>query len=228
MPLVIFIPNWGRGNLIRKYLRQFKTGLSPDKYKIVIGNDGIEENFDDLVEQNIFYFTIHRGSEPRNGCFIRNYVIRNARCKNLFQKDPETELSPSNDYDWIKAYTEDLPGLIRPGKTLDDVSDRMLLSEIPGRSYRYHWGYVIPRQKLVDFGGYDEDYTLYGYEDTDLYYRLFYNEYPIIMDDKLIAVHHYHDIATSVYEDVAKMKEIFENKNLYEFVRNQGKDWGRG
>ena len=118
--------------------------------------------------------------------------------------------------------------LLNPGKSFAKDEDEFVLSEIPGRSYRYHWGYVVSRQKLLEIGGYDEDYTLYGYEDTDLYYRLFYGEYPIMMDDKVSVVHHPHPIETAVWGSVERMKRIFESKDLYDVVRNKGKDWGRG
>jgi hypothetical protein len=230
--LSIFIPNYGRGQYIRNLLDQFATKASIRDYSIVIGNDGIHEDFSDLADRNIFYFTLEReNTNPRNGCFIRNFFIKRCKSHKIFQKDPETEIRPNTGYDWINEYINyvDNSLFIRPSYTLD-------LGTIPHKienvyanvPHRVHWGFLSSVERLQYIRGYDQDFTQYGYEDTDLYYRLQYCCGDFKLDKNLLVIHHPHPIDPNVYQEVNNMATLFYRKSPKNFIRNSEDNWGNG
>lgn len=93
--LLLIIPNYGRGKYIRKTIdNTINTSIPRDKWVILIINDGIEENFDDLKDKNVLYFTIERKSlHERGDAFGRNVAIKYGQSKLFSQKDPEIFLS---------------------------------------------------------------------------------------------------------------------------------------
>lgn len=222
--LCILIPNYGRGSYIRNTLWQFKTKLSIDNFKIVIINDGLHEDFSDLEPFNVRYFTFQRNDvSERNGCFVRNYFIKRAKCRNLLQKDPETILQPIiKGYDWIKEYSSITGQNIRPKYTLDINNSVFDIQTVDKNiSYRVHWGCLMPLEWLK-MSPYREEFHLYGYEDTTMYYEIkkLFGDWSL--DDNLIVHHLSHPVNTKIYSDVHKMGELYNN-----FIPNN-KEWGEG
>ena len=54
---VLFVPNYGRKNLFIHSLKNFYTDVGKEAWQIVVVNDGIHEDFSDLNNPNISYFT---------------------------------------------------------------------------------------------------------------------------------------------------------------------------
>lgn len=232
VPLCIFIPNYGRGNYIRSLLKQFQTKASVEKYRVVIGNDGLHEDFDDLRELNVRYFTLERSNPniPRNGAFIRNFFIKRCLAKNIFQKDPETEICPITPYspkDWIEEYGLLTNTFIRPAITFSVNSDSKPELVIPGVSHRVHWGFLAPLSVLRSIRGYNEQFTKYGYEDTELYEFIMNNIDLFHLDRSLIAIHHPHDVDPVVYQEVNQMGQIYHRVSRDPAKRNEN-GWGEG
>lgn len=247
--LCIFIPNFGRGGYIRSLLSQFTTNADPSKdYSIVIGNDGIHEDFSDLKDKNIHYFTLNREtpSISRNGCFIRNFFIKRCKSENIFQKDPETFIFGDNNSDWIFNLLNIDTKFYRPFYTLDcgqELSNQLIqnidkykqvldynksefASCTPKISHRVHWGYMASTQLLQELHGYDEKFINYGYEDTDIYFRLLMKTH-ITIDANLYVMHMHHMIDPNIYEEVDMMRFIYQNIDPNIIIRN-GEDWGNG
>ena len=162
--LTIFIPNYGRGDYIRRLIEQFQTKASVEMYTIVVGNDGLHDDFSDLYPKNVRYFTLGR-KDPnisRNGCFIRNYFIKRCKSRNIFSKDPETEIRPMNadsPTDWILDYCRRTGDFVRPQTTLSLGTGEAPQSVIPGVSHRFHWGFLAPTEALRELRGYNEQFT---------------------------------------------------------------------
>ena len=227
-PLIIFIPNYGRGHYIHQLTKQFATKASKEEYLIIVGNDGLNQNFSDLYDLNIRYFTLHRSNSevPRNGGFIRNYLIKRCQSENLFQKDPETELVANNGYDWIKQYTILRNTFLRPGMNQDIGKEINPMPQTPSVSYRMHWGFLCPTSILQLMKGYWEQLNKYGYEDTDLFDRLSMCHLHPFLDNELNVLHHPHGVDPSVYKEVNEMGAIFAHRDRTQCIRN--KDWGEG
>lgn len=224
--LCILIPNYGRGSYIRNTLWQFQTNCPKEDYNIVIINDGLHEDFSDLAHLNINYFTFIRPTNHcRNGCFVRNYFIKRAKCKNLFQKDPETVLQRMYEgYDWVLEYSKRENLHMRPGHTLDvNFCPLEIQSVHPNVSHRVHWGCSIPLEWLKQFP-YSEAFDLYGYEDTELYFRIRNNFGTWNIDNSLAAIHLGHQVANHIYSDVNQMAKVYNNITYM----GTNKDWGNG
>jgi len=90
-----------------------------------------------------------------------------------------------------------------------------------------YFSYVncVETEVLQRINGYDEDYTSYGYEDTDLFCRLMAMNYPVESDPTIQAIHLHHDEVKAIGEP---MFEVFARKSCLDTVRNVGRGWGEG
>lgn len=96
----------------------------------------------------------------------------------------------------------------------------------PSTYFQYAFG--VKTEILQNLRGYDEEYTSYGWEDTDLFCRLHVMQKYIIPDYSCVAIHLYHPRGFEHEIDtVAVMKNIFITKNMKELQRNPVK-WGQG
>lgn len=248
-PLVVFIPNYGRGDYIRKLVSQFKTSVPREYYQIVIGNDGIYENFDDLEEFNIKWFTLPRSNPTeRNGCFIRNYFIKRCQSQYLFQKDPETLILSANldlIYDAINIAFKYPQFLIKPRITssLSRLTTEQLLS-YPVKleniiidkedmkfialhsPERMHYWFGCPTKTLQEVG-YSEKICLYGPEDQEMWWALEQRKIDVCTINYWNAVHCWHTINSSVFHGLSSMHQIFEDIKTGKIERNN-EVWGNG
>lgn len=96
----------------------------------------------------------------------------------------------------------------------------------PSSYFQYIFG--IGTKILQGIRGYDEDYTSYGWEDTDLFCRLYGMNQYLYPDYSCTAIHPYHPRGNEHEEEVVvKMKKVFISKNPEAFQRNPIK-WGGG
>lgn len=88
--LVIFMPNYNGKRLTEASIRRIQTAVEHQHWMIIIGNDNVDDNWDHLRTQNVASITILRDDKrPRNGAFIRNYVIKRCQSRLFLQKDGE-------------------------------------------------------------------------------------------------------------------------------------------
>ncbi len=92
----------------------------------------------------------------------------------------------------------------------------------------FHYAYCVKLEHLHHLRGYDEDYSAYGWEDGDMYCRLFHKGVRIFPDPEVAAVHPCHPrTSDSKPEKVANMRDLFVSKSPANVIRNtQG--WGEG
>lgn len=247
-PVVLFIPNFGRGKYIRALKEQFNTKADRSDYLIVIGNDGIEEDFSDLADLNVSSFTINRIPTERNGAFIRNYFIKNSRCQYLYQKDPEILISGVDDpiLEMVETAKKCPDFVIRPKftasidqKTTDHVFDIGTtkwflpqmddIKEIPIDSpERIHFLYGAPLKLLQDMRGYSEDFWAYGPEDRDMYKRLLQTKTVVAQMQKWLVTHFWHPVSEVVYKNLNEMHLVEGLQDRDSVYRNLNKKWGLG
>lgn len=88
--LVVFMPNFNGRCLTEESIRRIRTVCEKRDWLIMIGNDNVDNKWDHLRSQNVVYFTMYRDKKiPRNGAFIRNYVIKRCQSEYFCQKDGE-------------------------------------------------------------------------------------------------------------------------------------------
>lgn len=248
--LVIFIPNWGRGNYIRRIIETMKTNIPLDKWIIIIGNDCQHEDLSGLKNQNVIYFTfspnISRRQE-RGGSFIRNIAIKRSRSKWFFQKDPEVIIE--NDFIAnILACSTEFYRLSGPAckvyenTSMEFMNHQATIEDCKMNSQKYpvvendqmffNMAFGVHTQLLQNIYGYDEDYGETYYYDTDLFFRLMANGVRTTMDPQCKPIHLWHP--TPSFPDTSKTKAeyeamgaMFRSKNPRQIVRNPN-GWGEG
>lgn len=243
--LCIFIPNYKRANYIKSTINQFHNQIHKDQYLIVIGNDGIHEDFSDLSEHNVVSFTLERQNphEPRNGSFIRNYFIKRCQSDIIIQKDPETIFIDHKDtynsilnMDINTVYRPHLAVSFNKYQTTQVLygADPLLFIEKPeninlNQHFKMHHFFAIHTKVLQDIQGYDEDFKYYGPEDQDMWARLISNgRISKLMTSNAIICHLDHEFdAYAFHENHNKMVEVLHSKDPKQIIRNN-ENWGNG
>lgn len=88
--LVVFMPNYNGKRLTELSIQRIQTVCPTDRWMIIIGNDNVEDDWEHLRTNNVASITLLRDNkEPRNGAFIRNYVIKRCESDFFLQKDGE-------------------------------------------------------------------------------------------------------------------------------------------
>ncbi len=246
--LVIFMPNWGRGDYIRQTVQTIQTSIPRNRWIVIVANDRRHEDLSDLEEYNTYYFTFpHDDQAGRGDAFMRNIMIKYGQNQLLFQKDPEIII----EGDFIKSCLEHPDKLWRVagnamkirstitqkymgGKaTLQDCKqncDRIPIIE--AKHVFMHFGFCVSRQFLQDMHGYDEDYKHMYCADRDLWYRMIARGLPQHMNTNFPPIHLWHEVPwfPDTPENIRRydeMKTIFANKNPSAWLRNP-QEWGEG
>lgn len=249
--LVIFMPNWGRGEYIRKTVAKIETVVPLDKWIVVVINDRIHEDLSDLDGfKNTVYMTFgpERSKEGRGDSFMRNIAIKRCQSKWFFQKDPEIIVTG----DFIKHILEcptDMYRLSGPAtKTRQNTTEKFLRGKAtiqeclrdanqypidPDKFVYFHFGFAVKTAILQEMKGYDEDYKKMYCADRDLYTRLIAKGVTPTFDKQCKPIHLWHEVPwfpdnPKTKSDYAEMQAIFAKKNPNKFIRNQNILWGDG
>jgi len=93
----------------------------------------------------------------------------------------------------------------------------------------FHYAYAAPTSVFQKIGGYDEDYVSYGWEDADMFCRLYHLGVYLVPDAACAAVHPWHPRATDCTpEQLLAMRQLFVTKSPADFFRNKTREWGSG
>jgi len=245
--LIIFVPNFSRKHLLVPTLRRFKTSVPDNSWMWLIVNDGPHEDMSDLEKEfNLKYFTFDRTpANERNGCAIRNFVIRRCQSKWLCTKDPEIIL----EGDIVnKIINLNYDVVFRPHKMVElqpwdtqkiiddpflDLNKLEILRQWEAsdkRNQAFHAGCCIQTQRLKNMRGYNELYKdFYGFEDWEMLERLKKSSIPIIIDKDIETFHINHFICRNFHKSIVSNEKFYKQdlQNL-KIIANEGKEWGNG
>ena len=243
--LIIFIPNFGRRHLLIPTLKRFKTNVQDDQWMWLIVNDGIHEDLSDLESFNLKWFTFEREpTNERNGCMIRNYVIKRCQSKWICTKDPEI-IVEGDIVSKILALKDDI--VYRPRGMIElfeqntqeiidnpniDLTKFPILREWKAndkRNQAFHAGCAIRTQRLKNMHGYDERYKAgYGYEDWQMLERL-KKSIPVVIDKDIQTYHIAHPIIRRFHKTIINNESIYKKdlQNL-DIIANSNIKWGFG
>ena len=88
--LVIFMPNYNGKRLTEFSIQRIQTAVPTDQWMIIVGNDNVDDDWEHLRTRNVASITLLRDDKnPRNGAYIRNYVIKRCLSQRFLQKDGE-------------------------------------------------------------------------------------------------------------------------------------------
>ena len=92
----------------------------------------------------------------------------------------------------------------------------------------FHYAYCVKLKYFHYMRGYDEDFSAYGWEDGNMYCRLFHQGVRLFPDPEISAIHPCHPrTSDSKPGKVANMRDLFVSKSPANVIANtQG--WGEG
>jgi GT2 family glycosyltransferase len=248
--LVIFIPNWGRGEYIRKTVKTIQTKVPRDKWLVIVINDRIHEDLSDLKDDNVLYLTFgpDRVGLGRGDGFARNIAIKRCQSEWFFQKDPEIIVTGDFINSILNCPT-DMYRLSGPAqKTRKNTSQKFLQGDAtiedcsedaenhpinPNQFVYFHFGFAVKTDILRNMRGYDEDYKKMYCADRDLYMRLMAQGVTPTFDPGCHPIHLWHEVpwfpnSPQTRVDYEEMKNLFANKDPKQFIRNDPETWGEG
>jgi len=247
--LVLLVPNFGRGRYIRKVIDSLTaTCIEKSQWIILIINDAIHEDFSDLADKNVAYFTVDRIDKYERGdAFMRNICIKYSQSKMIAQKDPE--IFYTNDF--IDGCFDNQGVLYRCGgssylakehDTNEYLSgnidkDRLIKNAdrypITEKFVYWHFGHCAPIESFRNLNGYDEDFKYYGYVDTDMWDRLMKSGLKQRIDSACSPVHLWHPKPhfKTHERDIKRyeaMGRLYNSKINGSIVANNNTNWGEG
>ncbi len=120
---------------------------------------------------------------------------------------------------------------VRPYVTDSSYAVKEMLEKADGQinpTTYFHYAYCVELKYLHYMRGYDEDFSSYGWEDSNMYCRLFHQGVRLFPDPVISAVHPCHPrTSDSKPGKVANMRDLFVSKSPANVIANtQG--WGSG
>ncbi len=192
----------------------------------------------------------------RNSCYVRNFALKRCQSEHFFQKDGDVVVigdfikncvswgrpwRAGNIYVLDEQQTEKylldnkLIFLDNPTKVIEKIYPQTvqevhdIITKAQGRvnmSTYFQYAFCAETKVMQNIGGYDEDYTYYGYEDSDIFCRLYGIQHRLWPDYDCSAIHLCHPrILTQ--DKINDMGELFKEKDFNQVKRNSN-GWGDG
>ena len=175
----VIIPTRNRCAILGRSLpRLFDQTLPAHMYEIIVVDDGSQDDTRAMIAAMAFPDLICFGHETSRGpAAARNTALRQAKGHLLVFVDDDAFV-PRDFLEAHRARHEQTPHAIVTGPIIE-VTD----IPAPVASFRSSWrgrhGSPLPsgnasvaKASVLDAGGFDEDFTEYGWEDPELYIRL--------------------------------------------------------
>ena len=208
----IIIPTHERCESVKRALRALSNQTFPnDAYEVIISIDGSKDCTSEMVNNFKSQFALISIWKPNSGrASARNTGIRIAKGDILIFIDDDMEPSP----DFIEAHysyhkTGSKNFVIGAAPIFCDENST-LLEKYMARGFNsfldnclanpnykirlddiYGGNFSIRRDLLLEAGEFDESFKLYGYEDTELAYRLIKKGIKVIYSSKAVCINHH-------------------------------------
>ena len=244
MVLSIVIPTYLRNELLEIGLQSIIDQNITEPYEIIVLNDAQPDESKNICKKfNVRYiFTGQRNNKElkwRCPGFAINIGIKKALGKLILITSPEIYyLTPNCLNKMIELALTNNKSLTVPEIGYDDVKNTFFNNLDFNRcnvlNIEYPFCMIIHKSELLNIGGYDESFTGFAYDDTDIVTRLLANgcTYQKALNHKIIHLFHGERTAVSRVGLVNKFKALEYNKNLYLknsniIKRNINKEWGK-
>jgi len=174
----VVIPTYDRANILKRTLeRLFTQTYPPDKYEIIVVDDGSTDNTEKMVRSlRAPCSLIYLKQDKKGASAARNYGIRKARGEIIIFVDSDIFVNRKFVEEHIR-YQKKYKDIIVRGVVIhtaninDPTHEKMKLKDISTAFFAT--GNVSIRKKhLLRAGLFDEDFTEYGWEDLELGIRL--------------------------------------------------------
>lgn len=173
----VVIPTYNRRAILEKALLALgKQDMSPDRYEVILIDDGSTDDTEDMVKSRTWPYRLHYEKTRRNGpAAARNLGIKRARGDLIVFIDSDIVVNEVFLSAHLKAHTA--PNLIGHGPVIhtdnldDPTAAEMKITDI-SRAFFATGNASIRREHLIAAGLFDEEFVEYGWEDLELGLRL--------------------------------------------------------
>lgn len=197
------------GAFIRNYF------LRRNESEITLQKDG-----EVIVTGDFIYHAINCHTPWRAG---KIWVLPEHRTRDM--------LEVTGGVNWAMEH-EPVTRLVSPMVAANSYHAKEIIELADGRvnpSTYFHYAYAAPTAVFQKICGYDEDYTSYGWEDADMFCRLFHVGVYLMPDAGCAAVHPWHpQAADCTPEQLLAMHQLFVMKSPADYFRNKTREWGTG
>jgi hypothetical protein len=170
-----------------------------------------------IVTGDFIYRAIHCHTPWRAG---RIYVLPEHRLVGLKEHGVQ----------WTLEHTP-VTRVVEPMAAVNSYHAKEIIELADGKvnpSTYFHYAYAAPTKIFQQICGYDEDYTSYGWEDADMFCRLYHMGIYLVPDYACAAVHPWHPRIDCTPEQLLAMRQLFVKKSPADFFRNKTREWGSG
>jgi GT2 family glycosyltransferase len=250
----LIIPTYRRRAAVQRLLQALtRQTLSPEEYEVIVSIDGSRDGTREMVSQFPAPYKLRYTWQPNNGrAAACNAGIRLARGDLLILLDDDMEPSPG----FVAAHLQAHPrgsrrAVIGAAPIVFDQSSPPIVKYVAsGFNYRlerlaqsgstirfrdaYTGNFSIRREVLVEIGGFDEDFKVYGHEDYELAWRLLGAGVQLIYSPEALSYQGYSkDFAALARDCIArgrtavlfagKHPEVFNDLKLCTYRQTSGK-----
>lgn len=219
----IVVPTWNRRETLEVVLPALLSlDFSPDGYEVLLCDSGSTDGTAELVERlratldNPDRLRLFSGPN-RGRAGARNAGIREARGHFVLFTDADIIADPRLLVEHARIHAEGPCAVVGREVQVDTLDEYETVKAQPAAGRTLHpdtrktlsWLYFltgnasVPRQTLIDVGGFDEAFTGYGHEDLELGYRLRQHGVTIRYNPRAVN-YHWHPV--SFPEKCEKMK----------------------
>jgi len=225
----VVLATHNRASVLKKCLSALTSQTFPsDEFEVLIGDDGSADYTKSVVRSFLDNLQIFYSSAPKSSISaVRNRVLRHAKGEyilfigddiiasyNLLEKHYVTHQQCESQKTCVAGRT----ALIDQGATplmyflshRVDENSQQLKIPFAYQDFRFAWtgNISVKRTALLKVGFFDEDFTGYGYEDIEYFYRLFKAGYRVYYNPLCIAAH---DHVFSVTDEFIRWHQAHHN-----------------
>lgn len=221
----VVIPTYLRCASVQRALEALsRQTLSPDDYEVIVAIDGSEDGTHEMVSQFPAPYKLRSVSQPNRGRAAACNAGTNTAAGNLLVLlDDDMEPAPGFLTAHLAAHPEGSRfGVVGAAPITVDPSSSPVVNYVgskfnghlktlaqPGYRFKlrdfYSGNFSIARDVLLDVGGFDESFTIYGNEDLELSVRLAKAGVQLLFSPQALAYQHYtKDFAALARDNIAK------------------------
>ncbi|MBO6719083.1 MAG: glycosyltransferase [Rhizobiaceae bacterium] len=175
----LIVPTRNRADVLRLSIPRFLDQTIPqDSYEVIIVDDASDDDTQAVVAENAAPNLIFRRYEThRAAAFARNRAIEAASGRLLVFVDDDALVRPDYVEEHLASHRE-YDDVVVGGPIINCTTPPTERYAPAGRLLGRHsnpfptGNASVPRDTILRAGGFDEDFSAYGWEDTEMYRRL--------------------------------------------------------
>jgi len=253
LPLVsILIASFMRAELLEMGLESIKKQNLTYPYEIIVLNDGIEDKTQDVCDKyanDLPIRYVFTGQRNKNGLVWRipgyaiNIGIQLARGEFIILTEAEMGyLDPNTLNNLITPLTYNKNYIVVPHGKIDDKGEATkiykqkglipppIYNQLDDLSVVFPFTIALSKEKFMDIGGYDEDFTGISHDDADIALRLMGSGGKYVQIPQRVVHLHHQRLWKKLPKDEFNRRHDYNYslliKRAKKVKRNEGKEWG--